>query len=84
MSIVSRFVFRWRQVADRFEQPAVVEPVDPFEHRVLDGIDVAPGPAPADDLGLEEADHRLGERVVVGVADAADGAFNASLSEGSV
>src|SRR5438270_13337080 len=55
-SIVRRFEFRGRQVADRLQQPTIVEPVDPFEHRILDRLEVAPGPPQSDDLGLEEAD----------------------------
>jgi hypothetical protein len=34
-----------------------------------------------DDLGLEQADHHLGEGVVVGIADAADRGFDAGLGE---
>jgi hypothetical protein len=37
------FGFGWRDVLDRLEQAAVVDPVIPFEGRVLDGLDVAPG-----------------------------------------
>jgi hypothetical protein len=32
-------------------------------------------------LGLEEADHRLGERVIVAVADAADGGLDPGVGE---
>jgi len=58
---------RW-DVADRFEEAAMVEPVDPFERRELDVVEVLSGALLADQLGLEEDDHRLGERVVMGVA----------------
>jgi hypothetical protein len=34
-----------------------------------------------DHLGLEEADHRLSERVVIGIANAADGGLDASEGE---
>lgn len=37
--------------------------------------------ATVDDLGLEQADHRLGERVVVAVPDAADGRFVTSFGQ---
>ena len=57
-----------RDVADRLEQPTVVEPVGPFERRELDLVEVLPGTLLADQFGLEEADHRLGESVVIGVA----------------
>src|SRR5687768_9915861 len=58
---------RWRHVADRLEQPAVVEPIDPFQRAVLDRVDVAPRPAVVDELRLVESDDGLGERVVVGI-----------------
>ena len=34
--------FGWRDVADGFEQSAVIEPVDPFEGGELHGLDVSP------------------------------------------
>ena len=51
-----------------FEEAAVVEPVDPFEGRVFEVVEAAPGAAVANELGFVEPDDRLGERVVVGVA----------------
>jgi len=60
-------------VSDRLRQAAVVEPVDPFEGGELDDFEAASGPAPGDHLGLEEADLRLGECIVVAIADTADG-----------
>jgi hypothetical protein len=65
------FGFGWRDVADGLEQPAVVEPVDPFQRGELDGLERPPWPAPVDDLGLVETIDGLGERVVIAVADAA-------------
>ncbi len=81
LCIEAGFGFRGRDVADRLEQAAVVEPVDPFESCELDRLEAAPGASPVDHLGLEEADHRLGERVIVAVADAADGGFDAGVGE---
>jgi hypothetical protein len=40
--------------------------------RLFDGVERPPWPTPMDDLGLEQADHRFGERVVVGISDTAD------------
>ena len=48
---------------DWCEKSAVVEPVDPFEGCELGGLQAAPRPAGADDLGLEQPDHCLGQRV---------------------
>ena len=50
----------------------MVEPVDPFQRGILDGVDRAPRSASADDLGLEQPDDRLGQGIVVRVTDAAD------------
>ena len=44
LSIVARFSLGGRDVSDRFEQPSVVEPVDPFQGGELNGLEVAPGP----------------------------------------
>ena len=46
-----------------FEEPVVVEPVDPFERRELEVVEAAPGAAVADELGLVQPDDRLGERI---------------------
>ena len=59
----------------------MVEPVHPFEGGELDGLEAAPWTGTTDDLGLEQADHRLGEGVVIGVPDAAHGGRDAGLAE---
>ena len=50
---VARFGLCGRHVADRFEQAAVVEPIDPFEGGERDGLEGAPWAAPMDYLGFE-------------------------------
>jgi hypothetical protein len=50
--------FCGRDISDRLEQAAVVEPVDPFENCKLDGLQATPWVAPVDHFGLEEADRR--------------------------
>ena len=55
----------WRDVADRLEQAAVVEPIDPLKRRVFDVVDPFPWPLPTDEFGLVEADDRLGQSVVI-------------------
>src|SRR5579863_1133046 len=72
LSIIQGFGLGGRDISDRFEQPAIIEPVDPFQGGELDRLDVAPGAAPVDDLGFVKTIDRLGEGVVVAVADAAD------------
>jgi hypothetical protein len=78
---MARFGLGRRNVSDRPEQAAVVEPVDPLECGEFHRVEAAPRPAPMDHLGLEEAYHRLGERIVVAVADAADGGLDGGLRE---
>ena len=73
--------FGGRDVADGFEQPPVIEPVDPFEGGVFDSLEAAPWATPMDDLGLVKAIDRLGQGVVVAVADAADRRFDAGFGE---
>lgn len=41
-----------RDIPDRLEKPAVVEPVDPSQRRALDGFQRAPRAVPADHLGF--------------------------------
>jgi hypothetical protein len=43
-----------RHVANRFEQPPIAEPVNPFERRVLHRIVSPPRPASVDHPGLLE------------------------------
>ena len=77
--VVAQFRFgRW-DVADGLQQPAVVEPVDPFQRREFDALEGAPWPTAMDDFGFVEAVDRFRESVVVAVADAADRGFDAGL-----
>ena len=61
--IVARLGFGWRAVADRLEEAAVTEPVDPLQGGELDGLEVAPGTTPLDHLCLEQADDGLDQRI---------------------
>jgi hypothetical protein len=71
---------RWDE-ADGLQKPAIVEPVYPLEGCELDSFEVAPRPSSVNDLGFVEAIDRLGQRVVVRVADAAYGRFDPGFSE---
>ena len=64
--------FGGRHVPDGLQQAAVVEPVGPFQGCVFDGLEATPRTTAVDDLGLEQTVDRLGQRVVIAVADAAD------------
>jgi len=79
--IVAFLGFGRRNVADGLQEPPVVEPVHPFEGSELHRLERAPRPAPMDDLGLIEAIDRLGEGIVVAVADTADRRLDAGLGE---
>jgi hypothetical protein len=59
----------------------MVEPVHPLKGSVLDCFEVAPRPAPVDHLGLVEAVDRLGQSVVIAVADAADRGLDPGLGQ---
>ena len=59
----------------------MVEPVHPFQGGELDGFQGAPWPAAPDHLGLVEAVDRLGQGVVIGIADAADRRLDAGLGQ---
>jgi hypothetical protein len=78
---ISLFGLGGRDVTDGRQKASVVKPVDPFEYRELDGLQRFPRSAPTDDLGLVKAVDGFGERVVIAVADSADGWFDASLNQ---
>ena len=59
----------------------MVEPVHPLDGSELHRLGMTPGTTPADHLGFEEPDHRLGQGIVVTVADAADRRLDAGLGK---
>ena len=63
--VVAFLGFGRRDVADGLQQPAIVEPVHPFQRGELDGLERAPRSAPMDDLGLVETVDGFGEGVVI-------------------
>lgn len=81
LSEVARFSLGGRHVADRFEKPAGVEPIDPFKGGELDRLEGPLRPTAMDHLGLEQAVDRLGKGVVVRVADAADRGLDTGLRQ---
>src|SRR5215208_7337689 len=72
LGIVGGLGLGGRDIPDRLEEAAFVEPVDPFESGKLDGFEAAPGAAPMDHLGFVEAVDGFGEGVIVAVPDAAN------------
>jgi hypothetical protein len=73
--------FRWRDVAERLQEPVLVEPVDPLQGGVLDLVEALPGAAPADQLGFVQADDGLGQGVVETVAAGTDRGDRAGLGQ---
>ena len=72
MRIVGGFCFGWRNVADGLKEPAVVEPVGPFERGPFDVFAAAPRRLAMGNFGLVQAVGGLGQCVVVAITDAAD------------
>jgi hypothetical protein len=62
-----------RDIANRLQEPAVVEPVDPLQGGVLDLVEALPGAASADQLGLVQPDDGLSQGVVIAVAAGPEG-----------
>ena len=67
------FIFGKSLFSARAVWAAVVIPVDPIGGGQLDLVTSAPRVLAVDQLVLEQADRRLGQRVIVRVADGADG-----------
>ncbi len=79
--VVSFFGFGGRDVADEFEQSAVVEPVNPFQCRKLDGFKGSPWSTPVDHFCFVEAVDCLGQGIFIAVTNAADGWLDASFRQ---
>src|SRR5262245_50343753 len=79
--IVARFISGWRHVANWFEQPTRIEPIDPRERGEFDRLEMPPWTCALNHLGLEESNHRFGEGVVVRIAATAHGWCNAGLRQ---
>lgn len=69
------------EIAQRFQQPMMVEPPAPVERRALDIVEAAPWAAAMNGLGLEQTDHGFREGMVVGVAAAANRSLDAGFRE---
>ena len=78
---ISFFSLGWGDVSDGLQQPPMVEPVYPFEGCQFNGLKRAPSPAPMNDLGLLKPVDRLGQRIVVAVANAANRGFDPCLGQ---
>lgn len=79
--MVGLLEFDGRDHADLAVQSPVVEPVDVFCGRDLEVVDVFPGPAVADQFGLEQRVEGLGQGIVIRVAGGADRRGRAGLGK---
>ena len=70
-----------RDVADRLQEPPVVEPVYPFQGRELDGLEAAPWPTPMDHLCLVKAVDGFSESIVIRISDAPDRGLHACFGQ---
>ncbi len=75
------FCFCGWDASDLSVESSVVEPVDVFEGGELDVVDGPPGSLGVDEFGLVEADGRLGDGVVDGIADGSDRGCGSDLGE---
>ena len=62
------FELCWRDVSELAVEATVVEPVDPFEGGEFEVVKAPPRALVANQFGLVEPEHRLGQGVVVGIA----------------
>ena len=72
LSIIHRFIFSWRDVSNRFEKPAIIEPVDPFQGCVLHILDVLPRTALTNDFRFVKTIDRFSQGIVIRVSNTAD------------
>ena len=70
--IAVRFGLGGRGVSDRAEQSAMIKPIDPVQNCNFHGLYARPGPLLPDHFSFVETGVRVGPRVVIAVADAAD------------
>ncbi len=73
LSVVGALEIGWWDVAAVLVEAAVVEPVDPLRGRDLNVVDGPPRTSTLDQFGLLEPVDRLGQRVIVGIADGPNG-----------
>lgn len=78
--MIVRFVLGWRHEADRAEQTAMVEPIDPSQRGEFNGLQALPPIAPSNHLRLVQANHRFRHRIVVRVAATADRRRDAGMA----
>jgi hypothetical protein len=81
LSIVGGLVFGRRAIAAGGVNPTMIKPVDVLQGGQLQLVEAAPRPVPLYQLGLVQAVHRLGERVVIRIPFATNGNRSTGLVE---
>ena len=81
MTVVGLLELVRGNIPERLQQTPRVLPRDSFERRELDLLHPLPRAASPDLFGLVQADDRFRQRVVVGIAGAADRGLDAGLGE---
>ena len=71
--IILHFIFSGRDISNRPKEPAIVEPIHPYQCCVFDGINVPPRSFSSYDFCLVQTVYGLSEGVVVGVPNAPNG-----------
>ena len=79
--MIRRFdLCRW-SVPDDLEEALMVEPVDPFKRCELHRLQTSAGPSRANHLRLVQPDDRLGQGVVIRIANAPHRLLDAGLGQ---
>ena len=79
--VISFFSFGWWDIANPLQQPPVIEPIDPFQRREFNGLEVPPRPIPMNDLSLVKPVDGFCERVVIRIPNAANRWFDACFGQ---
>ena len=79
--VISFLGFGGRDIADGFQQPPVVAPADPFERGMFDSFKGSLQTSAVDHLGLVKAVDRLGQGVVITVANTPERWLDPGLGE---
>ena len=79
--MVQGFEVGWWQVCRAAVQTAMVVPIDVLQGGDLDLVVGSPRPSRFDQFGFEQPDRGLGQRIIVGIRDRADGGVDACCGE---
>ena len=81
LTVVRVFVFDWCDVTDSAMNSGLIEPPDPVQRREFEFVNATPRAFMSDTFSLVEPDVGLSERIVIRIANSADGCEYASIAE---